>query len=163
MNKAIKALLFGAGGSTPIGDVGLLILRAGSGLMMAFGHGMSKMFGEGRFGPSEQMIGGVQKMGLPAPTFFAWCSALAEFVAALLLATGLLTRPAAFVLTINMLVAAFIAHSGAPLFATGAGPAKEMALLYLLPFVTLLLTGPGRFSLDRLIFGRAESGRGLLI
>ena len=41
-----------------------------------------------------------------------------------------------------MLVAVLVVH--------GAGPfaEKEIALLYLVPFVTLLLTGPGKISLD---------------
>jgi len=33
---------------------------------------------------------------------------------------------------------------------------KEPALLYFLPFLTLLLTGPGRFSLDRAILGKGS-------
>jgi len=95
---------------------------------------------------------------VPAPTVAAWCSALAEFVGGALLAIGLLTRPAALALTINMLVAAFVAHASAPWFSTGTGPAKEPALLFLVPFVALLMTGPGRYSIDRLIAGAGRAG-----
>ena len=157
MNRTIKTLLFGGAGSTLAVDLGLLILRAGTGLLMAIGHGKSKLFHDGGFGPSEGFIKGVSSLNMPAPTFFAWCAALAEFFGGLLLAVGLLTRPMALVLTINMLVAAFGVHLKDPIFKPDApGGYKEPALMFLLPFVALLLTGPGRFSLDWLIIGQTK-------
>ena len=155
MSKTIKSLLLGPGSSLP-GDLGLLILRAGVGLMIAFGHGRGKLFTDGRLGPSDQFISGVAKMGMPMPTVFAWCAALAEFLGGLLLALGLLTRPAALALTINMLVAIVGVHLHDPVFKGDVPGYKEPALLYLLPFLTLLLTGPGRFSLDRAILGKGS-------
>ena len=41
-----------------------------------------------------------------------------------------------------MLVAIFVAHASDP------WAKKELAFMYLVPALTLLLTGPGRFSLD---------------
>jgi putative oxidoreductase len=146
----IKKLLFGGVGSSAIGDLGLLILRLGIGLMMALGHGKSKLFADGRFGPPEQLVQGIASMGFPAPTASAWAAALAEFAGGILIAVGLFTRPASFALAFNMAVAAFLAHRADPLFMSGAGAAKEPAVLYLLPCVALMLIGPGRFSLDRL-------------
>ena len=144
----LKSILFGGTGTTTIlGDAALALLRLGIGLMMAFGHGMSKLFQPGHFGPTEQFVQGVSKMGFPAPTFFAWCSALAEFIGGLLVAIGLLTRPAAAVLAINMAVAAFITHLHAPVVAS-QGASKESALLYLLPALVLLAIGAGRYSFD---------------
>jgi putative oxidoreductase len=151
MNRKLKNLLVGGPGSTSVGDIGLLILRVGVGAMMALGHGKSKMFGEDRLGPPEQLIAGVQRMGFPAPTFFAWMAALTEFAGGLLLAVGILTRPAAAALTFNMLVAALVAHASDPLFSTGAGPAKEPALLYAIPFLSLIFLGAGRYSVDGLL------------
>jgi putative oxidoreductase len=160
MNRTIKALIFGGPGSSTVGDIGLLLLRA-LGLMISVGHGWGKMFHAGGFGPTQQFVQGVRELGLPAPTFLAWCAALAEFVGGLLIAAGLLTRPMALMLTINMLVAILGVHLNDPLFMTGKGGAKEPALLYLIPFVALLFTGPGRFSLDWLLFGdRSSKGRG---
>jgi putative oxidoreductase len=75
---------------------------------------------------------------------------LAEFVGGILIAIGLATRPAALALTFNMAVAAFVAHRSDPLF-MGGGAAKEPALLYLIPFAALVLTGAGRYSIDRII------------
>jgi putative oxidoreductase len=121
--------------------------------MMGFGHGMSKVWGPGRFGPPSQLVEGVDHLGFPFPVLFAWCAALTEFLGALLLAAGLLTRPAALALSFNMFVAAFMAHRSDPFFAM-QGPSKEPALLYLLPFLLFVFTGAGRFSADRLIRGK---------
>jgi putative oxidoreductase len=63
-------------------------------------------------------------------------------VGALLLAVGLLTRPAGAAVAFTMLV-------GISLHLRG-GQTPELALLYLLPAVSLALTGPGRYSLDSL-------------
>ena len=66
----------------------------------------------------------------------------AEFVCAILLMLGLATRLALIPLIIAMLVAAFVAHADDPF------GKKEMALLYLVVFITLLITGPGKYSID---------------
>src|SRR5688572_15808452 len=130
MNKLLRILMSGPGGATPLADFGLLVTRLGVGLIMAFGHGLSKVWRDGSIGPPEQLVQGVDAMGFPAPTAFAWAAALTEFLGALLLALGLFTRPAALALTFNMAVAAFVAHRKDPLFATGTGPAKEAALMF---------------------------------
>ena len=74
---------------------------------------------------------------------------LAEFFCSILRIFGLLTRWATVPLIITMLVAAFVAH--------GADPysGKEMSILYLFHYITLILIGPGRFSLDHL-FSKKE-------
>lgn len=70
---------------------------------------------------------------------------LAEFICSILLILGLGTRLAALPLIITMLVAAFAVHADDPF------GKKEFALLYLLIFTTLLVFGPGKYSVDRLI------------
>jgi putative oxidoreductase len=82
------------------------------------------------------------------------CTALAEFVCAGLVAIGFLTRFAAIGPVIAMSVAAFIIHKNDPWF--GAPPSKEPALLFLTGFLTLVFTGPGRFSIDGIMFGRRK-------
>ncbi len=137
----------GNGAYTFLGDLGLAIARIGAGAMLA-------VHGWGKIPVSEGFITGIAKMGFPAPTAFAWASALTEFAGAILLALGLMTRPVALALTFNMTVAAFIALKDAPWVTpmTG-GPAKEMALLYLLIFLIFVFTGAGRFSADRVLRG----------
>ena len=160
MNKLLRILTAGPGGATPLADFGLLITRVGVGVIMAFSHGLSKVWREGSVGPPQQLIDGVGAMGFPAPTAFAWAAALTEFFGSILLALGLFTRPAALALTFNMAVAAFVAHRKDPWFATGTGPAKEAALMFLLPFLMFVFTGAGRFSVDALLRRREEKRRG---
>jgi putative oxidoreductase len=145
-----KFFIGGPGAATRVGDIGLLLARVSLGAMMAIGHGYGKVWHDGTFGPPQMMIDGVAQMGLPMPTLMAWLAAAAEFLGAILLALGLLTRPAALMLVINMSVAAFVAHGGDPWF-MGGGRAKEPALLYLIPFALFLFTGAGRFSIDALL------------
>lgn len=78
-------------------------------------------------------------------TFFGVLATLAESVGALLLVLGLLFRPAAALLTATMAIAItyhLVSGKGSP----------ELALVYGMTFLTLLLTGPGRYSLDRILF-----------
>ncbi len=69
----------------------------------------------------------------------------AEFLCSLLVMLGFGTRLAVIPLIVTMAVAAFITH--------GADPfgRKELALFYLVAYVVLLLSGSGKFSVDRLI------------
>ena len=115
---------------------GLLILRVFIGAALLT-HGWGKMFGGlGGF------IDGVAQMGFPAPTVLGFLAAFAESFGAILLAVGLLTRPAAFLIVATMAVAIFGAHKGA------AFSVQEAAWLYLVPALFFLLKGAGRWSLD---------------
>lgn len=123
-------------------DFAALILRLFAGLTMAFAHGL------GKIPPPEMLVQGLGAMGFPAPEFFAWAAALAEFAGGLLLALGLLTRPAAFFMAFTMAVAAFGAHAADPF------QKKEMALLYLVISLFFVIYGAGKFSIDRFISKR---------
>lgn len=140
MIKVARRWLFG--GSAPsswLADVGLTALRVGAGLALALAHGY------GKIPPSDGFIGGVESMGFPLPGLFAWAAALAEFVGGLLLAVGLATRPAALFILSTMSVAFFIRHGD------DAFKVKELAFAYGLIMVAFLLSGAGRFSIDRLL------------
>ena len=120
-------------------DAGLLVLRVGTGLVMAFAHGLAKLQ---NFGPMSQRF--LDPIGLGAP--FALSMAIfAELVCSLLIAVGLFTRLAALPFVITMLTAVFVAHGGDP------WADKEAAFMFLVPGVAVLLAGPGRFSVDALI------------
>ena len=142
MRQGTWLLFGGAGGGSSVADLGLLFLRVFIGLALAFGHGLGKL------PPSERFLAGVGEMGFPLPVIFGWAAALSEFAGGILLALGLLTRPAAFFVVITMAVAAFIRQAGDP-FAE-----RELALLYGTVAVMLLLTGAGRYSIDRHLQGR---------
>lgn len=85
-----------------------------------------------------------------------------EFFCAVLILLGLATRLAAVPVVITMFVAAFVVHARDPwtmetaarAFMAGTSKtwfAKEPALLYLVPFLSLVFTGGGNLSLDGLI------------
>ncbi len=119
--------------------IGLLVLRLGVGLMMLMAHGWGKLAGfsdlAGTF-PDPLGVG---------PTTTLVLAVFAEVVCALLVVVGLGTRFAAVPLVVTMLVAAFVVHADDP------WARQEFALLYAIPFLTLIFTGGGRFALDRVV------------
>ncbi len=122
-----------------VSDLGLLILRFVSGGALLT-HGYPKF---------QKILEGNMKFGDPLGLGQAtslYLSAFAEFICAMLIILGLLTRLASIPLIINMAVAFTIVHS-ADDFET-----KELSLLYLGMFLTLFFTGPGKYSVDRGIF-----------
>ena len=122
-------------------NYGLLFLRVTLGFFMLT-HGWTKLshFNE-------------MSAAFPDPIGFGSTVALslivfAEFFCSIALIIGLFTRPATIPLIIGMSVAAFVAHAGLPF------SGRELPLLYLSMYVVLLLTGPGKISLDSLIYKR---------
>lgn len=81
-------------------------------------------------------------------------AAISEFGGGFALIFGLLTRLASFGLTCTMLVAVYthMIAKGDPFVGHG-GPSYELSAMYLTLSVLFLIAGPGRFSLDRKIFG----------
>ncbi|MGL4550712.1 MAG: DoxX family protein [Gemmataceae bacterium] len=155
-------------GSTPVGppfwmkllggplggglDLGLLTLRLGFGLMMLVGHGIPKFQGYSTI--LEK--GFLDPFGMGAANSLT-AAVVSETVLAAMVAAGLLTRLACIPLVVTMAVAAFVAHANDPVF-LGGGAAKEPALVYLIAFLTLLFTGPGRFSVDGLMMQPRKEG-----
>jgi putative oxidoreductase len=72
-----------------------------------------------------------------------------EFFGALMLAAGLLTRPVAVAMAIEMAVITFRIHFGAGFFWADHG--YEFALMLMLMCLAFAAGGGGRYSLDRLI------------
>lgn len=144
----LRTFLFGSGETSQATDIGLLILRLGLGLTMAFAHGL------GKIPPSEGFVqGAVAGMGLPAPELFAWLAALSEFLGGLLVAVGLLTRPAALAVAGTMAVAFFVTHGGA---LTGEN-SGELAFVYLVGMLALAFAGAGSYALDRMLWRRTAT------
>ncbi|QLY26563.1 DoxX family protein [Bdellovibrio sp. KM01] len=131
----IKNFLFATNTGTT-GQVGLAIFRIFVGLVMAFVHGL------GKFPISEQLIQGVASIGFPMPVMFAHAAALSELVGGVLLALGLLTRPAAIFMAFTMFVAGTFVHAADPF------NVKELAFLYMFVCIFFACYGGGRFSLD---------------
>lgn len=148
-------------------NLGLLVLRVGSGLALAT-HGYPKLFGgEGKQphriaakllgknfpetfgrGGTERFGQGLEQMGVPFPHLAAPMTGLAEFGGGLALACGLGTRLLAPAIVFEMGVAISKAHWSTGFHGQGG---FEMASLYAVIAAALSFMGPGDFSLDALI------------
>ncbi|HAD34033.1 MAG TPA: DoxX family protein [Chitinophagaceae bacterium] len=121
-------------------DLGLLIIRLVCGLMAHHGWAKFDDFADGSGEwPDPFHVGPAVSKGL---TVFAelFCTVLVVF--------GILTRPALIPLIICMLVIVFMVH-GEDSFAD-----REHPLMYLLLYLALFITGPGKYSIDRFIANR---------
>jgi putative oxidoreductase len=126
--------------STSMVDFALFVLRVWFGLLLFVKHGsdkakhfstMSAHFADPfHIGPKSSLI----------------LVLLAEAVCSLLVALGLWTRIAAAIVVINLTVAFAFAHHF-QLFGQRNG---ELAFAFLGAFVTLCISGPGRWSVDGL-------------
>jgi putative oxidoreductase len=94
----------------------------------------------------------------PVPGFLQALAALSEFGGGIALILGVLTPLAMFGLTITMIVAITTVHlkAGDPFVARGGGRSYELAALYLVVSLLALIGGPGKLSLDAIIFGRGS-------
>lgn len=124
-------------------DLGLLVLRVWIGFSMLILHGWPKVSGYSAMLEKWQDPLGIGKQASLIGAIFG------ELVCSGLIVLGLATRFAALVAAFTMGVAFFIAHKGV-LKGPGSG---EMAFLYMAVFVTLILTGPGKLSLDAKLGG----------
>jgi len=125
-------------------DIGLLILRLGIGVMFLY-HGAPKIFG----GPENWKNLGMamSTFGIQfAPVFWGFMSAFAEFFGGILIILGLFFRPACMLLTINMIVATSM-HLNSGQSLDVASHAIEDGIV----FLSLILIGPGKYSLDEKI------------
>ena len=120
-------------------DIGLLILRVGSGSLMLFLHGWGKLVSfTDRMDTFPDPIG----IGSMATLAFA---IFAEFFCACAVILGLCTRWAVVPLVTTMGVAAFVFHASDP------WSQKEKALLFFVVFLALFFLDGGKYSLDQLI------------
>lgn len=108
---------------------------------------------------NEWTIAGTQasfaKMGVPAAEIAAPAVAVLELAGGIALILGILTRVVAALLALNMLGALFLVHAPAGVFAADGG--YELVLLLAAGAFALALTGAGRASVDRALFGRSNS------
>lgn len=126
--------------------VALLLVRLVMGAAMIL-HGWPKM---------QNPTGWMQAFGMPpAPAALQVMAALAEVGGGALLILGLLTPLAALAIIGQMIGALVIVHlpNGDP-FVNASGASYELALVYLVLALQFLLIGPGKLSIDYLLFGR---------
>ena len=145
----LLAVFFAPDSNSKKADFALLVLRLWLGLTIFFNHGLAKLsnFSEmsGKF-PDVVGIGSTASLAL-AVFAEVFCSALITF--------GVVTRLAALDLALTMPVAFTKAHHG-KLTGEHSG---ELAFIYLAGFVTLLIAGPGRVSIDNALFSKSKSAK----
>ncbi len=130
--------------TTGRGDVGLLFLRiiAGWAFML---HGWRKIHHPFSWmGPDTSM-----------PSIFQALAAISEFGGGLAWILGILTPLASFGILCTMMVAVWIHYSGGAAFVNGDST-FELPLVYFAVAFTLMLVGPGVFSVDAVVFGTAR-------
>ena len=120
-------------------DIGILLTRVTIALLM-LAHGFPKMIMLFSGGPIQFP----PILFLNAETSLA-LAVFAEVIASIMILAGFWTRLATLPLMTTTLVALFLIHGADPF------SAKELALIYLLVYMGLFITGSGRFSVDNLL------------
>lgn len=116
-------------------DLALLILRLGSGGLMLT-HGIpkiSKLF--------ENPIKFPDPIGVGETTALI-LTLIGEVIAPICIIIGFKTKLASIPAIITMFVAAFVIHLSDPI------GTKEKAILYLICYIVIFLTGAGKYSVD---------------
>jgi len=127
-------------------DSALLVLRVVIGTIFAV-HGWQKVFSYGIAG----VTAGFTKMGVPVPGFTAPAIGILELVGGAALILGLLGRPVAALLAMDMIGAIVFVHFKNGFFMpTG----YEFVLTLAGASAALALAGPGRFAADAMFAGR---------
>lgn len=126
------------------------MLRIVAGFLFA-AHGWQKF--------NQFTIAGTQgafaQMGVPAADLVAPVVAALELAGGIALILGLLARPFALLLALDMLGALVLVHAGSGVFVDAGG--FELVLILAAAALAVALVGAGRFSLDSLLFGRRQS------
>ena len=124
----------------------LLILRVIASVMMIINHGWNKILAGqekwNRLGTALTDFIGIDFMSV----FFGFMAAFSESIGMVMVIFGIFTRPAAFLLLFTMFVAS-MNH-----LVDGEFP--ELAIMYLIVMLVLLISGPGKFSLDYKFFSQ---------
>jgi putative oxidoreductase len=145
-------------GSGDLEQYAILLVRVSLGTFFAI-SGANKLFvADGRKLIHETLV----KANVPFPDQMAYFVPLVELAGGFLLAVGFLSIPASVALLIDMVVAVLTtALSGIP---KGLSPLNWLddflylpEVLYVLFFVWLICSGPGKFSVDYWLAGKLLS------
>ncbi len=131
-----------------LANLGLLALRLVLGTVF-LAHGAQKAFGAFGGPGLARTAGFLGTLGLRPARFWAPVAAWGELAAGALLVLGLLTPLAALLVAATMAVAIAKVHGAKGFFTQNGG--YEYNLVLLVAALTLAVTGPGAFALDRLL------------
>ena len=121
-----------------------LAVRMIVGIIM-LAHGWQKLteMGPGNFG--GQMLAG---LGVPLPVFMGYVITCLEIIGGILLIVGFLSRLAALLLTINLVIAILLVKVNVGFLSGSSGTGAELDLALIAGFLVILFAGPGRLSVD---------------
>ena len=137
--------------NTLMTSVGLLVLRVVLGVVLA-AHGWQKFNQYTLAGTASSF----EQMGVPLASIVAPVVATLELVGGIALILGLLSRVFAALLAADMLGALFLVHLSAGIFVDNGG--YELVAILAAGAAAIALAGPGKISVDQLIFGRRSAG-----
>ena len=120
------------------------LIRVVAGIWMV-PHGARKLFG----GTIQGTADAFSKFGLEPALPLAYLVGAAEFFGGLLIAIGLLTRPAAAAAAIIMAIATFHVHLGNGFFWNKGG--YEYPLMWMFLMIAIFLKGGGNLAVDNLL------------
>src|ERR1700723_906506 len=142
-------------GSNDLEQYAILLVRVSIGVFFTI-SGANKLFVAGGTKPVYDTL---VKARVPFPRQTAYFVSGVEFVCGSLLAVGLLSSPASAALLIDMIVATLT--SALSTLPKGLSPLSWLddllylpEVLYVLFFIWLLCSGPGRFSVDYWLAGK---------
>jgi putative oxidoreductase len=150
-----RLVQFALMGSNGVEQYAILLVRVSIGLFFAISGG-NKLFTSGGTKPVYETL---VKAKVPFPKQTAYFVAGVEFVCGSLLAVGFLSSPASMALMIDMIVATLT--SALSTLPKGLSPLNWLddllylpEVLYVLFFIWLICSGPGKFSVDYCLAGR---------
>ena len=121
-------------------DLSLLFLRISFGATMVFSHGLPKLLKYNQMKTSFPDPLGIGNSASLILTIFA------ELLCPIFICFGVKVRITTLPIIITMLVAAFIIHAGDPFSKI------EFPLLYAFAFIAILISGPGKYTLEKKLF-----------
>ena len=131
--------------SNGLWDAGAVILRVVAGLII-FKYGLEIFSADKMKGYFDWLT----DLNFPAPEAMVYIGKICELVGGFLMALGLFTRLAAIPLLVTMSVIGFV--MGEPEFLAADG-----SILLLLIFLHFLFVGPGKLSLDHILFTKKNA------
>ncbi len=145
-------------GNSDLEQYAILLVRVSIGLFFAI-SGANKLFSAGG---TKQVYDTLVKANVPFPRQTAYFVAGVEFVCGSMLAVGFLSSPACAVLSIDMIVAILTnTLSTVPKGLSSLNWLDDVLylpeVLYVLFFIWLIFSGPGKFSVDYWLAGRLLS------
>ncbi len=150
-----RLVQFALQGSSDWEQYAILLVRVSLGLFFAI-SGANKLFVAGS---TQTMYETLVKAKVPFPHQMTYFVSGLEFVGGSLLTVGLLSSLACVALLVDMLVAILTTRLSA--MPTGLSPLNWLddllylpEVLYVLFFIWLICSGPGRFSIDYWLAGR---------